>query len=379
MAKGRGRGRDMPKMQPLANFIQLILEEFPTVMPLWVKFPKLPMSCWGAGSLSMIASVIGTLVFDDECATKQTRVKSRRSDIDFLLTVVYGYNRIEQRRIIWDTPQQLSLSITVPWMITGDCNVMLYPNVRLSGNPVSYSEIQDFTACLQNTTLIELPWKEYDDFSQLVTSIWSSHSPQGSLKSVWPRLKDLNLALKSLNSKEFRGITHKIEKARIELSDIQGKFSQDCTDTLLNMEKKVILNLEKWSLIEESVLQQKAIAKWIQLGDSNSKYFTAMMKDRSQEKQIIKTTTLLGDKPTDLDAIKREIVDFYKSLMGTAATTLPAINKTYMKHGPTLSHQQRVDLYTEVTNQVIVGSLKAIGDDKAPGINGFNAVFFKKV
>nr|XP_033508779.1 uncharacterized protein LOC108943014 [Nicotiana tomentosiformis] len=145
------------------------------------------------------------------------------------------------------------------------------------------------------------------------------------------------------------------------------------------MEKKVILNLEKWSLIEESVLQQKAIAKWIQLGDSNSKYFTAMMKDRSQEKQIIKTTTLLGDKPTDLDAIKREIVDFYKSLMGTAATTLPAINKTYMKHGPTLSHQQRVDLYTEVTNQVIVGSLKAIGDDKAPGINGFNAVFFKKV
>nr|XP_016453422.1 PREDICTED: uncharacterized protein LOC107777786 [Nicotiana tabacum] len=195
-------------------------------------------------------------------------------------------------------------------------------------------------------------WTEHDDFTQLVTSIRSSHSPQGSLKSVWARLKDLNLALKSLNSKEFSGITHKIEKARIELSDIQGKISQGCTDTLLNMEKKVILNLEKWSLIEESVLQQKAIAKWIQPGDSNSKYFTAVMKDRSQEKQIIKTTTLLGDKLTDLDAIKREIVDFYKSLMGTTATTLPAINRIYMKHGPTLSYQQRVDLYTEIIDVV---------------------------
>ncbi|XP_019234766.1 PREDICTED: uncharacterized protein LOC109215203 [Nicotiana attenuata] len=47
-----------------------------------------------------------------------------------------------------------------------------------------------------------------------------------------------------------------------------------------------------------------------------------------------------------------------------------------MKHGTTLSHQQRVDLCAEVTNQEIVESLKAIGDDKDPGIDGFN--FFKK-
>ncbi|XP_070036263.1 uncharacterized protein [Nicotiana tomentosiformis] len=54
-------------------------KEFPTVMPLWVKFPKLPMSCWGVGSLSRIASVIGTLVFADECtvATKHTHASIR--------------------------------------------------------------------------------------------------------------------------------------------------------------------------------------------------------------------------------------------------------------------------------------------------------------
>ncbi|XP_075077303.1 uncharacterized protein LOC142164039 [Nicotiana tabacum] len=154
--------------------------------------------------------------------------------------------------------QQLSLSIAVPWMITGDFNAVLYPNDRLSSNLVSYSEIQDFVACLQHTTLTELPWKgdyyrwsnkqhgvdrvssrfdrvfgrvifrffniwaEHDDFSQIISSILSSHIPKGNLKSVWARLQDLKPALKSLNSKEFRGITQKIEKARIELSDIQG-------------------------------------------------------------------------------------------------------------------------------------------------------------
>uniref|UniRef100_A0A1S3Y743 Uncharacterized protein n=1 Tax=Nicotiana tabacum TaxID=4097 RepID=A0A1S3Y743_TOBAC len=143
---------------------------------------------------------------------------------------------------------------------------------------------------------------------------------------------------------EFKGITQKIEKARIELSDIQGKISLGCTDNLLDMEKKVLLNLEKWSLIKESVLQQKARVKWIQLGDSNSKYFTTVMKDRTQKNQIIEITTLLGDKLTDPDAIKREIVDFYK----------------------------------KVTNQEIIESLKENGDDKARGIDVFNAVFFKK-
>ncbi|XP_019255156.1 PREDICTED: uncharacterized protein LOC109233746 [Nicotiana attenuata] len=212
------------------------------------------------------------------------QVKSRRSDIDCLLTVVYGYNGIEQRRTLWDTLQQLSVSIAVPWMITWDFNAMLYSNDRLSGNPVNYSEIQDFVSCLHSSSLTELPWKgdyytwsnkqhgsdrvsskvpfrffniwaEHDDFSQVVTSIWSSHSSQGSLKSVRASLKDLKPALKALNSKKFRGITQKIEKAILELSDIQEKISHGCIDTLLNMEKEALLNLEKWFLLEESVLQ----------------------------------------------------------------------------------------------------------------------------
>ncbi|XP_009603376.1 uncharacterized protein [Nicotiana tomentosiformis] len=61
-------------------------EEFPTVMPLWVKFPKLPMSRWGVGSLSRIASVIGTPIFADECTAKQTRVFCARMLIELNVT-----------------------------------------------------------------------------------------------------------------------------------------------------------------------------------------------------------------------------------------------------------------------------------------------------
>ncbi|XP_075085004.1 uncharacterized protein LOC142168244 [Nicotiana tabacum] len=48
--------------------------EFLTEIPLWVRFPKLPMNCWGGSSLSRIASIIGILLFADECTANQTRI-----------------------------------------------------------------------------------------------------------------------------------------------------------------------------------------------------------------------------------------------------------------------------------------------------------------
>ncbi|KAH0765245.1 hypothetical protein KY285_001116 [Solanum tuberosum] len=42
---------------------------------------------------------------------------------------------------------------------------------------------------------------------------------------------------------------------------------------LIDQEKQTIIELEKWSNIEEAALRQKARANWIELGDSNSKYF----------------------------------------------------------------------------------------------------------
>lgn len=52
--------------------------EFITEIPLWVRFPKLPMNCWRGRSLSSIASTIGIPLFADECTTKQTRISYAR-------------------------------------------------------------------------------------------------------------------------------------------------------------------------------------------------------------------------------------------------------------------------------------------------------------
>ncbi|XP_019252718.1 PREDICTED: uncharacterized protein LOC109231512 [Nicotiana attenuata] len=302
---------------------------------------------------------------------KQYKVKSRKGDIDFLLTVVYGYNGIEQRRALWELPWKgdyYTWTNKQPGVDRANSRLdrvfgnyewmMSWGHVETNYGLPQISDYAPMLLTLSSSTWTgRVPfsffniWAAHGDFSQIVANIWNSHNTCGTLKSVWTKLKVLKPALKPLNSREFSGITQRIEKARLELKTIQEQISITCTDALLDMEKEILLNLEKWSLIEESDLQQKARTRWIQLGDSNSKYFTAVMKDRTQRKQNTEITTLLGDKLTDPATMEKEIIDLYKSLMGSVANSLPAINRLYMKNGPTLSHQQRMDLCAEFSSK----------------------------
>ncbi|XP_019265272.1 PREDICTED: uncharacterized protein LOC109242857 [Nicotiana attenuata] len=233
---------------------------------------------------------------------------------------------------------------------------MLYPNDRKSYNPVNHSEIQEFSYCIQQAGLSELPWKgdyytwtnkqpgadrvcsrldrvfgnyewmmnwshvetiygqpqisdhnpmililadyswkgkvpfrffnawvDHDKFQQTVADSWNLPNKPGNMKAIWSNLKALKGPLKALNAKEFKSIAQRIEHTRQELKEVQEQLASSYSDALLQEEKEIILKLERWSLIEESVVQQKARAKWIQLGDSNTKYFTAVLKKEHKE------------------------------------------------------------------------------------------------
>ncbi|XP_059312568.1 uncharacterized protein LOC132063850 [Lycium ferocissimum] len=61
-------------------------DEFLKEIPLWIKFPQLPISYWSGESLSRIASTIGSLLFADECITKRTRISLARLLVEVNVT-----------------------------------------------------------------------------------------------------------------------------------------------------------------------------------------------------------------------------------------------------------------------------------------------------
>ncbi|XP_070035901.1 uncharacterized protein [Nicotiana tomentosiformis] len=61
-------------------------EEMPSTLPLWVRFPNLPMNCWGVKSLSRIASSLGVPIYVDDCTTRIDRISYARVLIEIDIT-----------------------------------------------------------------------------------------------------------------------------------------------------------------------------------------------------------------------------------------------------------------------------------------------------
>nr|XP_019069479.1 uncharacterized protein LOC109120276 [Solanum lycopersicum] len=276
------------------------------------------------------------------------QVNDRSKNYQFIVTIVYGFNTVEQRKSLWQEMKTISQGVTQPWLIAGDFNAILSTKDRLNGGQVTRNEIQDFGDCVRDMEITKLQWKgNYytwnnkqcgeDRIASRIDRVFGNDEWMDKWGHVIteygnPNISDHIPMMITLQKAHY--FMDKIEMARVEIANVQDQLKEKVTDELVGMEKELLIKLEKWSMVEESALRQKS-------------------------------------------DIHEKFVSFYKSLMGTSTDNLPGINAQVMKRGPTLTKLQRIHLCAEVTEQEIYEGLKSIGNDKAPGVDGYNAYFFK--
>lgn len=136
--------------------------------------------------------------------------------------------------------------------------------------------------------------------------------------------------------------------------------------------------LEKWSTLEEKVWHQKSRVTWIQLGESNTRFFHAHVKQRRSQNSIKLLFQHYGTKLKLQDQIKKEIIMFYQPLMGSDADSLPMVDRDIIHRGPVLGHDVQTQLCNSISAEEVKGALFSMDSLKAPGIDGYNVHFFKK-
>ncbi|XP_075080401.1 uncharacterized protein LOC142165912 [Nicotiana tabacum] len=218
-------------------------------------------------------------------------ITSKIGDIRCYLTIVYGFNTVEHKRALWENLKDVAVGMNKPWLVAGDFNAVMYQDDRMFGNPITYTEVKEYSECMHELFRTEVHWR--GDYYT-----WSNK--QQNNDRIYSRL--------------------------------------------LAKERELIQSLGKWSLIEESALQQKAKVRWIKLGESNNKYFSALTKERTQRKQITELISLTNRKLVEPEEIREEIVNFYKGLMGSTTYMLPAVNKHTMRKWPCITQQQREEV-----------------------------------
>nr|XP_009759334.1 PREDICTED: uncharacterized protein LOC104211894 [Nicotiana sylvestris] len=195
---------------------------------------------------------------------------------------------------------------------------------------------------------------DHPQFIQHVEQVWNVDGAQERMQEVWNKLKRVKESIKGINTQHYQGVENRITEARKKLLAVQEEMSGRVQQPdLIEKEKTLKYELEKWSLIEESIYKQRSRVQWLILGDSNSAYFFAQMKNINNLNGIQALTNKGGIQLMLEKDIEAEIMEYYKKLLGSRAESIPAINPNVMKMGTTLSREQQLQLIQPVTKEEI--------------------------
>jgi hypothetical protein len=87
------------------------------------------------------------------------RVERKDRECCFLASFLYAWNTGEQRLQLWQDLAALASNIQMPWLCSGDFNIILKCNEKMGGNSPNQKDMDDFQHFVEASSLLELPYK----------------------------------------------------------------------------------------------------------------------------------------------------------------------------------------------------------------------------
>ncbi|XP_062086266.1 uncharacterized protein LOC133792381 [Humulus lupulus] len=261
------------------------------------------------------------------------RVRICNSKHDFCLTIVYGSNLLEARRILWYDLAHLLFPIK-PWVLLGDSNAVFDPNVRMGGRPISVKELEDARKWLDLGLVEEL---------KVIGSYYTWSNNQEGGNRIYAKLDRVFSNEDWLDY--FPSVTV------VSHWEAKSNLYNDPNNSCLNAaEREAFLEISKQEKLYASFLSQKSKIDWLRFGDENSSFFHASLKKRK---------------------VANRIVSF---ISGEASGS---IDPHTIALGPVLDLDAQLELIKLFSSQEVKAALFSIQPIKSPGPDGYGAGFFK--
>jgi len=98
-------------------------------------------------------------IIDDSAQQLTLKIHDSNLNKAFYATTVYAKCDSMQRVNLWEELYQLHNSSTLPWIISGDFNVVLNENEKIGGVPVQPADAEDFVNCIGSCDLTEVSYR----------------------------------------------------------------------------------------------------------------------------------------------------------------------------------------------------------------------------
>ncbi|PNX74096.1 cysteine-rich receptor-like protein kinase [Trifolium pratense] len=217
-------------------------------------------------------------------------------------------------------------------------------------------------------------WTEHPDFNSFVTNLWGNLNITGKKAFVIKeKLKKLKEGLRVWNKEIFGILDLNIEKTVNELNELEGMFAS--RGTVPNSVNSKVINQKFWELLnfKESLIKQKSRVKWIQEGDSNSRFFHASIKGRRRRNQL--SILKKGDEWIHgVESIKKEVKDHFSTFFTEEWNNRPFLHGINFN---SLSEADNAILLEPFTEEEVKETIWSCDGNKSPGPDGFNFNFLK--
>ncbi|GFZ13032.1 hypothetical protein Acr_23g0014170 [Actinidia rufa] len=221
-------------------------------------------------------------------------------------------------------------------------------------------------------------WAIHENFLKLVNTSWGEHIRGSAMFRLCTKLKTLKDPLKSLNRHHFAHISARAQAAAEELVDLQKLLYDIPTDIQLQVRVSDLRSKAiKLAEAEASYCSQLAKAKYLKNCDRGTKFFHGLIKSRRAKSSITSITLESRERSNSNSQVSEAFVRYYKGLLGTKGGCT-CLNFDIVARGRRLDQDQVQNLTQQVTEEEIKMALFAIGEDKAPGPDGYTSCFFKK-
>ncbi|KAA3468586.1 reverse transcriptase [Gossypium australe] len=140
------------------------------------------------------------------------------------------------------------------------------------------------------------------------------------------------------------------------------------------IDKKIHLNMviDK----DEVYWEQRARANWLQFGDRNTAYFHKCATTRKRANFINKLSLDDGREITDDLSLKEEAKTYFENLFSSKGVANPSKVLEGIKRS--ISYEMNEGLQSPFREEEVRTALNGMGPTKAPGLDGFPALFFQK-
>ncbi|XP_059277512.1 uncharacterized protein LOC132031533 [Lycium ferocissimum] len=285
--------------------------------------------------LFLSEDVQGSVEIDNE---QQITLKLFHQSLNcnIVLTVVYASCDAGERRVLWDSINQVSNLFDLPWLVGGDFNVISTEEEKLRGGTYTWWNGRDEEACI------------FKSLDRMVCN--------DKLLDVMPTMKQVASLEEVI----------KVHEEQFESSP-----------TVQNRERlhRVQADLSRFLHLEELFWKQKSGLTWFQDGDRNSKFFHAYVKGRRKKLRVDNIQDADGNWLTNQEEISQEAVRCYQKQF--EEDRIPS-KFGLLKHIPTLVTEDQNHTMEMLPNEEEVKeAVFALNGESACGPDGFTGLFFQ--